>query len=235
MMRLVSLLLFLCPLLHNALAANYRLQSTTYAVTIKSSLASKKENCQKSFGTDAFLFDLQDAKKDFSDQEEFNEALTGVFFKSPNGAFFVANGGTDRPPKSDDGHHYVLKTQATPHHESLDAFGNAVLESFPRQAQILCGVPMKEYQEPKAYTSPEEESSSKGFMEKSKTGFFVLVGLVGLALLVRKKVIDYGAYAPLPSQQLQHARMLNPFDDPAPQGDMQESLMTSVELQSSLT
>lgn len=186
-------------LLTTASAANYRLQSTVYAVSTTTSLQLKTENCQSSYGADASVLDMKSAVVDFS-EEEFNQALTGVFFKESNAAFYVAYGGVDKPNGSDTSSdsHYVLKLQTSNNQEeeeSVVVFGKARVVRSPKQAQVLCAVPIKEYQPAKAYSSKDYTSDTDSTRKSFGVGRLLMVlmmAVVAVVLGVRKQRISSG-------------------------------------------
>ena len=248
----------------SALAAEYRLQSTPYAVTVDTSFALKNENCHSSFGKESFLLDMKAVQSDFASEEEFNEALTGVFFKEPNAAFFVAYAGKDAPadpPTPED--HYAVRMSPEPIGRAgigaVDSFGRATVDVWNLQAQVLCGVPVKEYQPPKAYTSKEDadEAAYKNASSKSfgLRRLVVPLTLLAIALLVRKHMIGHGMgpapatasdYNTNPRPRRNKTRSLltdayysvldqkaggnNPFDDPIAGQDLSVGLTEGCEL-----
>lgn len=247
------LVLLFLPAVH---AAKYGLHPTDYAVTNTASFQLKTENCQSSFGKEAFVVDMMQVPHDFA-ETEFDEALAGVFFKNPKALFYVAYDGSHTPPSSptDGQYHYAIQMASSVTEDAtLISYGKARMESTKNQAQILCGVPGNDYgnASPKAYASPESlVGNNKKRFGLGRLG--LLLGIVALTLFVRHQMIGSGM-GPVPASSNMNTRPRprvhtrsplidayysvldqkaggnNPFDDPLPGQELTACLTEGCEL-----
>ncbi|CAB9520984.1 expressed unknown protein [Seminavis robusta] len=182
---LVAAILLLSPAAISA--ARYRLRTTTYSMTLATSLDLKNENCRKNFGNDAVLLDMKTVGDQFDNVDDFNEALASVFFNKPTSSFMVTYDGTDVPPgENHDNKCYVVRTTGT---SSIDTYGKARVMVNEHEAPILCVVPTEGDTTPKAYV-PKEKSSGSGNEKKSRGIWMntsILLVVLGAFFVVKRR------------------------------------------------